>query len=129
MSFLLRTATGSFNISESLTLEEISDLAQRELVYRALVPLGSVLPFPEVRIDMGAADSVRHGNRIKYSPESGFCRREKLIENTLVKLTDPYDRCLAVARVAEIMAGSGQACDERDGDEWEYVLQPVKVLC
>jgi tRNA pseudouridine55 synthase len=67
LGFLLRTQQGIHRLRESLTLEELADLAQAGCLAQALFPLERVLP-PErvVRIAQHHADLLRAGRQVPF---------------------------------------------------------------
>ncbi|HOV78723.1 MAG TPA: tRNA pseudouridine(55) synthase TruB [Bacillota bacterium] len=68
MSFLVRTKVGSFDISDSVTLEEIRSAAGSGRLAEKVVKMEDALPeFPAVRIKAGAVASAVSGAKI-YPP-------------------------------------------------------------
>lgn len=122
MSFLVRTATGRFNIADALTIEEISDLILDGKIYETILPADAAVSFASVLVNDRAVQFVAHGNRVDCSVVENI--PEMLAQNQLVKLVHGKRGCLAVARVLstqEAMVPEGQAAG--------YVFQPLKVLC
>lgn len=119
MSFLVRTGTGSFMISEALTLEEIAWLFENGRIHEAVLPLDRALPFAAVWLTDQAVLSVLHGNRVELSKLTD--KPGELQENQLVKLVHHQAGCLAVARVCFEPADEGHHPNE----VW---IQPVKVF-
>ncbi len=119
LSFLVRTGTGRFHISEALTLEEICALIDQGRIREAVLPLGQALPFEPVWVDDSVVQYVGHGNRI-FSPAVQAVP-DRLAENQLVKLMNCRSGCLAVARVI-YETGSSLNGSRR------YAFQPVKVF-
>ncbi len=119
MSFLVRTGTGRFHISEALILEEISDKAAGGTILENILPVDRVLPLPAVWVDDNAVKSVTHGNRVFASGVQEA--PEDLEEGGLVKLMNSQAGCLAVAEVSY----DGQSLENNR----RYIFQPVKVFC
>jgi tRNA pseudouridine55 synthase len=96
MSFLVRTRVGIFNISESVTLEEIKAASLNCKLMDKVIPMENVLVgLPVVTVKNGAAAAVTSGSKL-YQP--GVHRiPENLSEGDLVQLVGP-EGLLAVAR-------------------------------
>lgn len=95
MSFLVRTRAGVFNISDSITLEEIKAAAIDCQLIEKVIPMDNVLDgLPVVTVKNGAAAAVTSGSKL-YQP--GVHRMpENLSEGDLVQLVGP-EGLLAVA--------------------------------
>lgn len=95
MSFLVRTRVGIFDISDSLTLEEIQAAAIDNKLMDKVIPMENVLVgLPVVTVKNGAASAVSSGSKL-YQP--GVCQMpEDLAEGNLVQLVG-QEGLLAVA--------------------------------
>lgn len=122
MSFLVRTGTGPFHISQALTLEEISQIYESGRIQDAILPLDRALPFETVWVNDQAVSPVLHGNRVDQSKLVSF--PGELQENQLVKLINQQAGCLAVAKV------HFQPTEDspKFNDMGRLLLQPVKVF-
>ncbi|MDT3699385.1 MAG: tRNA pseudouridine(55) synthase TruB [Thermincola sp.] len=122
MSFLVRTGTGSFHISQALTLEEISHIYELGQIQNAILPLDRAVPFEAVLVTDQAVSPILHGNRVDLSKL--VSSPDKLRENQLVKLINQQAGCLAVAKV-HFEPTDGLS----DGnDRGRLFIQPVKVF-
>lgn len=69
LSSLRRTASGSFQITEAHTLEELNELAERNNLSEAIIPPMRILPeFPVVYMDAPAEAQIRLGREFRTSP-------------------------------------------------------------
>jgi len=127
MSFLVRTGTGRFHISDALTLDEITELINNNAIDRAFLPVEEVLPLAPVWIYDDAVRSVVHGNPV-YSPGIQSIRDE-LTEGTLVKLMNQNCGCLAVARVIVGSEEGDTSGFNPESTHKRYIFQPIKVFC
>ena len=109
MSFLVRTQSGVFHLSNAVLLQEIAGLYASGDIQRIVHPIEKVLPFPEVWVTPEAVKYVTHGNLIRrdWVEET----KGELQADCLVKVMNKDEGCLAVAVVRQ--------------DNF----QPVKVLC
>lgn len=122
MSFLVRTGTGMFKISEALTVEEIVHLAETNNIINNMTPLNDALFLETVLVHDNVIKSVQHGNRV-YA--AGVMEMPLSIkENQIVKLVNKNNECLATAKV---MLDCTKPVDTENITK--YVFQPVKVLC
>ncbi len=106
LAALLRTETDRFNITDSLTLEELTTLAEEDRIAESLVPAEKVLPFPILELATVEVKLVANGNSIR--------RNLSLDSGTLLALMDS-GRLVAVAVFDQEEDGIG-------------VIRPVKVL-
>ena len=115
MSFLIRTKAGDFTVNEAITLEELKDYADNDLLDQALVPIDLVLKnMLPIQVRESAVASVIAGNRL-YPP--GVIELPAyLLEGQIVRLRWE-DKLLALAKV----------CIEAE-DVTKYIFQPFKVL-
>ncbi|TYO97888.1 tRNA pseudouridine(55) synthase TruB [Desulfallas thermosapovorans] len=113
MSFLLRTRAGMFVLDDAVTLEQLSELAGRD-IKTLMVSMGKALEhLPAVAIEGAQVKAVSCGNCIKRPT---FALAQKLTAGQLVRL-ESAGRLIALAVVKE-PPGTGE----------QYMLQPVKVL-
>lgn len=122
MSFLVRTGTGMFKISESLTVEEIVQSAETDNIVNCITPLNDALFLEPVLIHDSVIKSVQHGNRVYSAGVMDMPLNIK--ENQIVKLVNKNNECLATAKV---LIDSTKPVDIEDNTR--YLFQPVKVLC
>jgi len=104
MSFLLRTKAGIFELSSSLTLEELNSADQQGMLEQVLVPVDVALAkLPFVIVQPGAVKSVCSGS--KLYPAGVFNLPSGLYEDQLIRLQAATvkngcaTRLLAIARV------------------------------
>jgi len=72
MSFLIRTATGSFNIDDALTLEEVSSLHKEGLLVNKLISPDKVFQsLQEIRLDEKEQKAYLNGLLLEYSGKVG----------------------------------------------------------
>lgn len=72
MSFLVRTATGGFNLDEALTLEEIGFIHEEGLLSEKLIrPDRVFLNLPEVKLGVKEEKAYLNGQFIEYSGNMG----------------------------------------------------------
>jgi len=65
LSELTRTESGGFSLEQSLTLEEVGDLARRGTVRERLLPMALALAgWPEIAADRRLLENVRTGRRL-----------------------------------------------------------------
>lgn len=122
MSFLVRTGTGMFKISEALTVEEIVQLAETNNIINCITPLNDALYLEPVLIHDSVIKSVQHGNRVY---KAGVMQMPLNIrENQIIKLVNKNNECLATAKV---IIDQTKPVDAEDNTR--YLFQPVKVLC
>lgn len=121
MSFLIRTATGRFHISSSLTLEEIWEMAANNRINENFVSMEEVIPFESVWVNRNAVSIVKHGNRLYFSGVSST--PSNLYEDQLVKLMSDDNGCLAIAKYIK-----GNNTDSIEQYECTDYFQPVKVF-
>jgi tRNA U55 pseudouridine synthase TruB len=95
MSFLVRTRAGLFNISDSVTLEEIKSAVMDSKLMNKIIPMESVLvDLPVVTVKDGAASAVASGSKL-YQP-GVYQMPENLSAGDLVQLVGT-EGLLAVA--------------------------------
>lgn len=122
MSFLVRTATGSFHINNASTLEEIRDLAENDRSGEIIIPISDVVPFEPVWVeDAASIVSVKHGNRLYMSEVVG---PDGLAVGQIVKLMNRKQGCLAIAKVIP----EPETCGESTVEKLKFIFQPIKVL-
>lgn len=80
LTALVRTRSGPFSLSESITLEQLADAIAQEKVQDYLFPADSVLQhYPAFTLDSETVARVLHGNPFQYTdspiqPEAEFAR-------------------------------------------------------
>ena len=93
MSFLLRKAVGPFTVENSLTLEELNQLDQREDLEKALYPLDSALGnLPAISVTEEDAAKILNGNAVRIPDNNSE-------QNIIVY--DPTGKLLALALVID----------------------------
>ena len=107
LAALVRTRSGPFSLSESITLEQLADVfatGDDQKVARFLYPLDIALQsYPALRLDDASIEQVRHGNAFKY---------DEHIRANLARVYDRAGHFLAIAA----------------WDEQRSLWQPRKVL-
>ncbi|HYA85959.1 MAG TPA: tRNA pseudouridine(55) synthase TruB [Nitrospirota bacterium] len=92
---LVRTRSGRFIIEQSVTLDELADMAGESVMEKALMSTNEALAdFPMVLINEMETTRIMHGNRV---PCPGYLASNK---SDLVRLQDYGGRLVAIARVA-----------------------------
>jgi tRNA pseudouridine55 synthase len=117
LSALVRTRSGPFALSESVTLDQVADavtggtdveVAAR--IARFLHPLDIALQqYPALRLDDSTVERVLHGNAFRYEDQESNWQRQA---SPLARVYDAAGRFLAIA--------------EWDGEQGQW--QPKKVL-
>jgi tRNA pseudouridine55 synthase len=95
MTSLVRTRSGRFAIEQSVSLDQLQELAASQSREQALIPLSEALgDMPMVPISAAESARVKHGNQVPWSgaPEN---------DGRLVRLHDDGGKLLALARVAD----------------------------
>lgn len=114
MSFLLRTRVGQFFLTDTLTLEYIKQLQEKNGLEKYLISTSQALEhLPRLVLKAQLALAVRQGNRV-FLPQA--CLREKVSADTVVRLEDGHG-LLALARINVVHDKPGH-----------YIVQPVRVL-
>jgi tRNA pseudouridine55 synthase len=105
---LVRTRSGPFMLSDSVTLEELADANTSGNVAEHLYPPDTVLQaFPALRIDATTAEHVRHGNAFKHDEHHTYAHAQ------LARLYDEAGHFLAIA----------------EWDAEHQLWRPHKVFC
>lgn len=67
MSFLVRNKTGSFDINDSFTLDEIEALANSNRISEALIPVDKAISsvMPAIKVHATAFNRLLNGNTIR----------------------------------------------------------------
>ncbi len=87
---LVRTRSGPFTLSESITPEQLAEAVERNSVQHYLYPLDKVLEqYPTVMLDAQAVERVKHGNAFSTSVDDS---------PGLVRVYDTGGHFLAIAR-------------------------------
>ena len=134
MSFLVRTGTGPFQISQALTLEEISHIFESGRIQEVILPLERALPLTAVLVTDQAVSPVLHGNCVDQAKLVTV--PDGIQENQLVKLINQQAGCLAVGKV-HFEPEDGRFDEKSDENPvvnsnakvtGRMVIQPVKVF-
>ena len=91
LAALMRTRSGPFSLSDSITLEQLAEVFAQGKLQDVLFPSDSVLQqYPELRLDATTVEHVLHGNAFRYS---------KHIDSSmeLARVYDPTGQFLAIA--------------------------------
>lgn len=105
---LVRTRSGPFTLTESITLEQLAQAAEQGTIEAFLHPADKALgQYPALVLDETTTERVRHGNAFRIDEET-----DALSEQTLARVYDDKGQFMAIAEWDE----------ERGG--W----QPVKVF-
>jgi len=114
MSFLVRTKAGTFDINESVTLEEIVSSASNNIIESKIINTDEALKFlPEVQLKRGAVRSAASGS--KLYPAGIEKLPEGISPGSLVRLKF-RDQLVAIARAVPC------------GDIREVFFKPLCVL-
>ena len=96
LAALERTRSGHFRVEQSLTLEQLQEMATAGTAARALTPIDdALLTFPSIPISEAETVRVLHGNKISC-PASLVS-----ISSDLFRLHSPAGTLLALARINE----------------------------
>ena len=106
LATLLRTETDRFHITDSLTIEELTVLAEEDRITESLIPAEKILPLTTLELAAAEVKLVANGNLIR--------RNLSFSSGTLLALMDS-GRLVAVA-----------VFDQEEGSIG--VIRPVKVL-
>ena len=105
---LVRTRSGPFPLSESITLEQLAEAAAQGTIEQFLYPADKAIEhYPALRLDEAMTERVKHGNTFQFEEQTGA-----LHEQTLARVYDDKGRFVAIA-------------------EWDVersVWQPIKVF-
>ncbi|WP_318184120.1 tRNA pseudouridine(55) synthase TruB [Metabacillus idriensis] len=92
MSYLIRTASGSFSLDQCLHFEEIEELADQNRLQNILIPIGTALNhLPKMVINDTLAEKVKNGALLKV-PE-GY---EQYTHEDSIVVYDEKGSCLAI---------------------------------
>src|SRR5215469_15718436 len=90
---LIRTRSGPFSLSESVTLEQLAAVADSASLQDYLYPVDKALEqYPALVLDAGTAGGVRHGNPFLYNIQGST-----LANKHLARVYDPGGHFLAIA--------------------------------
>jgi tRNA pseudouridine55 synthase len=93
LAALIRTRSGPFTLSQSITLEQLTAAASTGTVAEHLYPPDTALQaYPILQLDAATADRVLHGNPFPYDPHPTTTS-----SHTLARVYDPNDNFLAIA--------------------------------
>jgi tRNA pseudouridine55 synthase len=89
---LVRTRSGPFTLSESITLEQLADTVTSGTIEEYLYPADKVLQdYPALMLDAATAEHVRHGNPFKYEEQAEYTQAQ------LARVYDEAEHFLAIA--------------------------------
>jgi len=106
LSALQRTCIASFNINDSLTLEELSAIAQKKRTHEYVLPLENLLPqFPKIILSEQGSLKAKNGAPIKpddiinIDSKSVPDRKDGFSQNNqILRLFSPEGKLIALAR-------------------------------
>jgi tRNA pseudouridine55 synthase len=94
---LRRTRSGRCSLEDSLTLEELSDLAQSDHGDRVrMIPMADAVAMPAVQVDSEDRKRISHGRSIEHHGERGEYHAS-YANGTLAKLCDKKNQLIAIA--------------------------------
>ena len=94
---LRRTRSGRCSLEASLTLEELSDLAQSGQEDRVrMIPMADAIAMPAVQVDSEDRKRISHGRSIEHHGERGGCHAS-YVSGDLAKLCDKKNQLIAIA--------------------------------
>lgn len=122
LTFLLRTESGKFKISETVTFEEIKNYLDQNLLEKFLIPTDKVLgDFKSITVKESAEKSVINGNKLYLSGIiDGQINNGTFSLGELVKIYSSENRFLALAKV--------QSTYDQIEEEKKLFLQPITVF-
>jgi tRNA pseudouridine55 synthase len=92
---LVRTRSGPFSLSESVTLEQLAEAVALGTVEKYLYPPDKALEqYPALRLDAAASERVLHGNAFKYD---GLDELSGGVKPSIARVYDSSGRFLAIA--------------------------------
>ncbi len=104
---LIRTRSGPFALSESITLEQLAEAIEQGTIERFFYPADKALEqFPALVLDETTTERVRHGNAFRID------RKDAQYEQSLARVYDDKGQFMAIA----------------EWDEERRAWQPVKVF-
>ena len=105
---LVRTRSGPFTLSESITLEQLAEAATQGTVEQFLYPADKAIEqYPALVLDEATSERVRHGNAFRYEGQAG-----PVHEQNMARVYDDKGQFLAIA----------------EWDEQRQAWQPDKVF-
>lgn len=105
---LVRTRSGPFSLSDSITLEQLAQAAEQGTVDKLLYPADKALEqYPALVLNEETSARVRHGNAFHVEEEP-----DRVLEQKIVRVYDDKEQFVAVA----------------EWDDERGVWQPVKVF-
>ncbi|MFZ5943657.1 MAG: tRNA pseudouridine(55) synthase TruB [Bacillota bacterium] len=93
MSFLLRTKSGQFNVNDSFTIDEVSQLPIERFLVK---PADSIKEWPQLFFNKEEMTKVSHGNAVSLSSPAELCR-----ENQRYKVLDVDGNLVAIGIVTD----------------------------
>lgn len=89
---LERTAIGEFNISDSISLDELNEISRGESMNKSIYSMSDALSWlPELTVDNSLSKSISHGNPIKLTAIS-----EKLKTAKAIKIKSQDNKLLSI---------------------------------
>ncbi|HEY6539349.1 MAG TPA: tRNA pseudouridine(55) synthase TruB [Ktedonobacteraceae bacterium] len=105
---LVRTRSGPFTLSESITLEQLAQAAEQGTIEQYLYPADKAIEqYPALVLDEATTERVRHGNAFHIEEKS-----DTLYEQRLARVYDDKGQFVAIA----------------EWDKEQGVWQPIKVF-
>ena len=105
---LVRTRSGPFALAESITLEQLAQVAEQGTIEEFLYPADKALEqYPALLLDETTTERVRHGNAFRVEEKAN-----NIYEQRLARVYDDMGQFMAIA----------------EWDEARKVWQPVKVF-
>lgn len=105
---LVRTRSGPFPLTESITLEQLAESAAQGTIEQFLYPADKAIEqYPALKLDEATTERVRHGNTFQLEEQAGA-----LHEQTIARVYDDKGQFVAIA----------------EWDAERNVWQPTKVF-
>lgn len=105
---LVRTRSGPFPLTESVTLEQLAQAAEQGTIEQYLYPADKAIEqYPALRLDEPMTERVKHGNAFRINEKT-----DTLSEQSLARVYDNKGQFMAIAQ----------------WDEERRMWQPVKVF-
>lgn len=64
---LRRTRAGDRSLDQAVTLEQLGELAEANLIGKVLIPMAEALGLPEIKLDTGESQAIAHGRPVRRS--------------------------------------------------------------
>lgn len=93
LASLIRTRSGPFSLSGSITLEQLADAVASGTVQQYLYPADKALEhYPALTLDAATIERVQHGNVFKYNKQIGL-----VLNGDLARVYDTEGHFIAIA--------------------------------